>query len=109
MNELLSGLGLDIQADPISLAGNKQLRLGGSLYHVQSLHRDSVMVSMQEAGSPGVVQRELFPSAKISRTQLGLQAALDVAKNVRFSATYGTQLQDVKNTSSLLLLANIQY
>lgn len=109
MNELLSGLGLDIQADPIHLAGNKQLRLGGSLYHVQSLHRDSVMVSMQEAGSPGVVQRELFPSAKISRTQLGLQAALDVAKNVRFSATYGTQLQDVKNTSSLLLLANIQY
>ncbi|MBT9551239.1 MAG: hypothetical protein IV088_10355 [Hydrogenophaga sp.] len=109
VNEWLSGVGVDVQADPIALGGRKQLQFGGSLHHVSSLSRDTVTVSMQESGSPGVVQREIFPLAKIERTQLGLQAALSVAKNLQFTATYGTQLQDVKNTSSLMLKAHVRY
>lgn len=109
VNEWLTGVGVDVQADPIALGGQKQLQFGGSLHHVSSLSRDTVTVSMQESGSPGVVQREIFPLAKIERTQLGLQAALSVAKNLQFTATYGTQLQDVKNTSSLMLKAHVRY
>ena len=109
VNEWLTGVGVDVQADPIALGGHKQLQFGGSLHHVSSLSRDSVTVSMQESGSPGVVQREIFPLARIERTQLGLHAALNVAKNVQFSATYGTQLQNVKNTSSLMLKAHVRY
>ena len=109
VNEWLTGVGVDVQADPIALGGQKQLQFGGSLHHVSSLSRDTVTVSMQESGSPGVVQREIFPLAKIERTQLGLQAALSVAKNLQFTATYGTQLQDVKHTSSLMVKAHVRY
>lgn len=109
VNEWLTGVGVDLQSDPLALGGNKKLQFGASLNHTSSLSRDSVTVSMQEAIAPGVVQREIFPLAKIERTQLGLQAALSVAKNVQFTATYGTQLQDTKNTSSLMLKANIRY
>jgi hypothetical protein len=55
------------------------------------------------------VQREVFPTSRISRTQLGLQASLDVARNLRFSASFGARLQDMKSTSSVLLLANFRY
>jgi outer membrane autotransporter protein len=109
VDELLSGLGLDIQSDPIYLGGNRQLQLGGSIHHTASLYRDAIQVSMQETGAPGVVQREVFPTSRISRTQLGLQASLDVARNLRFSAGFGARLQDMKSTSSVLLLANFRY
>lgn len=109
VDELLSGLGLDIQSDPIYLGGNRQLQLGGSIHHTASLYRDAIQVSMQETGAPGVVQREVFPTSRISRTQLGLQASLDVARNLRFSASFGARLQDMKSTSSVLLLANFRY
>ena len=56
---------------------------------------------MEETGSLGLVQSEVFESPKINRTLLSLQASLDLAKQVRLQATYGAQLQDVKNTSSL--------
>ena len=93
----------------LAFGGNKKLQFGASLNHTSSVSRDSVTVSMQEAIAPGVVQREIFPLARIERTQLGLQAALSVARNVQFTATYGAQLQDTKNTSSLMLKANIRY
>jgi lysophospholipase L1-like esterase len=109
VNEWLTGVGVDVQSDAMPLGANKSLQFGASLNHTASLSRDAVTVSMQEAGSPGVVQRELFPLAKVERTQLGLQAALNLAKNLQVTATYGTQLQDTRNTSSLMLKANIRY
>lgn len=109
VNEWLSGIGVDLQTDPISLSGQRKLRFGGSLHHVSSLSRDTVTVSMREAGSPGVVQREIFPLSKVERTQLGLQATMDVARHLQFSATYGAQLQDVRNTQSVVLKANLRF
>ena len=84
-------------------------RIGGSLHHTSSLSRDTVTVSMREAGSPGVVQREVFPLSKVERTQLGLQATMDVARHLQFSATYGAQLQDVRKTQSVVLKANLRF
>lgn len=109
VNEWLSGVGVDLQTDPISLSGQRKLRFGGSLHHVSSLSRDTVTVSMRESGSPGVVQREIFPLSKVERTQLGLQATMDVARHLQFSATYGAQLQDVRNTQSVVLKANLRF
>lgn len=106
VNEWLSGVGVDLQSDPV---GQKQLRFGASLHHVASLSRDKVTVSMRESGSPNVVQREIFPLARVERTQLGLQAAMNATKNLQLSATYGAQLQDVKKTSSVVLKANLLY
>ena len=109
MNELLSSVGFDVQTSPFYLGGGKKLQLGGSLHHTSSLYRDAITVSMEEAGSPGVVQSEVFQSSRINRTQLALQATLDVAKQIQLRATYGTQLQNVNDTSSLLLLATFRY
>ncbi len=109
MGELLSGVGIDAQCKPIYLSGGKTLHFGGSLSHTTSLYRDAVRVSMEEAGTPGVVQSEVFQSPRINRTQLALQASLDVAKRVQLSATYGTQLQKVSDTSSVMLMANVRY
>jgi lysophospholipase L1-like esterase len=109
VNEWLSGIGVDLQTDPISMSGQRKLRFGGSLHHASSLSRDTVTVSMRESGSPGVVQREIFPLSKVERTQLGLQATMDVARHLQFSATYGAQLQDVRNTQSVVLKANLRF
>jgi hypothetical protein len=109
VNEWLSGIGVDLQTDPITLSGQRKLRFGGSLHHVSSLSRDTVTVSMRESGSPNVVQREIFPLSKVERTQLGLQATMDVARHLQFSATYGAQLQDVRNTQSVVLKANLRF
>ncbi len=109
MNELLTGVGVDVQCAPIYLGGRTKLQFGGSLNHISSLYRDAIRVSMEETGSPGLVQSEVFESSAINRTLLNLQASLELAKQVRLQATYGTQLQDVKNTSSLALLANFSY
>jgi lysophospholipase L1-like esterase len=109
MGELLSGLGINAQCKPIYLSGGKALHLGGSLSHTTSLYREAVRVSMEEAGTPGVVQSEVFQSPRINRTQLALQASLDVAKRVQLSATYGAQLQKVSDTSSVMLMANVRY
>jgi hypothetical protein len=34
---------------------------------------------------------------------------MDVAKQIQLRATYGTQLQNINNSSSLLLLATFRY
>lgn len=109
VNEWLSGIGVDLQTDPIALSGQRKLRFGGSLHHAASLSRDTMTVSMREAGSPGVVQREVFPLPKVERTQLGLQATMDVARHLQLSATYGAQLQDVRNTQSVVLKADLRF
>lgn len=109
VNEWLSGIGVDLQTDPISLSGQRKLRFGGSLHHTYSLSRDTVTVSMRESGSPNVVQREIFPLSKVERTQLGLQATMDVARHLQFSATYGAQLQDVRKTQSVVFKANLRF
>lgn len=109
MNELLTGLGIDVQSKPIYFSGGKRLQWGGSLSHTTSLYRDAIRVSMEELGTPGLVQSEVFASPRINRTQLALQATLDVAKLVQFRATVGTRLQDVNNTSSLMLQAHFRY
>ena len=109
VNEWLSGIGVDLQTDPISLSGQRKLRFGGSLHHTSSLSRDTVTVSMRESGSPNVVQREIFPLSKVERTQLGLQATMDVARHLQFSATYGAQLQDVRKTQSVVFKANLRF
>jgi hypothetical protein len=109
VNEWLSGIGVDLQTDPISLSGQRKLRFGGSLHHTSSLSRDTVTVSMRESGSPNVVQREIFPLSKVERTQLGLQATMDVARHLQFSATYGAELQDVRKTQSVVFKANLRF
>ena len=109
VNEWLSGIGVDLQTDPISLGGQRKLRFGGSLHHVSSLSRDTMTVSMREAGSPGVVQREVFPLPKVERTHLGLQASMEVARRLQLSATYGAQLQDVRNSQSVVLKADLRF
>lgn len=109
VNEWLSGIGVDLQTDPIRLSGQRKLRFGGSLHHTSSLSRDTVTVSMRESGSPNVVQREIFPLSKVERTQLGLQATMDVARHLQFSATYGAQLQDVRKTQSVVFKANLRF
>ena len=109
MNELLTSLGIDVQSKPIYFGGGTKLQLGGSLSHMTSIYRDAITVSMEEVGTPGLVQSEVFQSPRISRTQLALQATMDVAKQVQLRATYGTQLQNINNTSSLLLMATFRY
>lgn len=109
MSELLTSLGLDVQSKPIYLGGGKKLQLGGSLNHVTSLYRDPIRVSMEETGSPGLVQSEVFQSPRINRTQLALQASLDIARQIQLRATFGTQLQNANDTSTLLLAANFRY
>ena len=109
VNEWLSGIGVDLQTDPIALSSQRKLRFGGSLHHASSLSRDTVTVSMRESGTPGVVQREIFPLPKVERTQLGLQATMDVARHLQFSATYGAQLQDVRSTQSVVFKAHLRF
>ena len=109
MSELLTGLGIDVQSKPMYFGNAKKLQLGGSLNHVTSLYRDAIRVSMEEAGSPGLVQSEVFQSPRINRTQFALQATLDIAKQIQLRATYGTQLQNANDTSSLLLAASFRY
>ncbi len=109
VNEWLSGLGVDLQTDPLALGGQRKLRFGGSLHHVTSLSRDSVTVSMQEAGNASLVQREVFQLPKVNRTHLGLQAVLDMAPDLQFSATYGAQLQQVRSTQSVVFKANLSF
>ena len=109
MNELLTGLGVDIQSSPVFLNGGAQVQFGGSLNHTSSLYRDAITVSMEESNTAGFVQSEVFESEKINSTLLSLQANVLLNKRVRISATYGTQLQDVKDTSSLAVLAHFSY
>jgi hypothetical protein len=109
MNELLSGLGVDIQSSPISLNGGAKVQFGGSLNHTSSLYRDAITVSMEESNTAGFVQTEIFESEDINTTLLSLQANVLLNKKVRLSATYGTELQDVKDTSSLAILAHFSY
>ena len=109
MNELLSGLGVDIQSSPLFLNGGAQLQFGGSLNHRSSLYRDAITVFMEEANTAGFVQSEVIQSEKINSTLLSLQANMLLNKRVRFSATYGAELQDVKDTSSLAILAHFSY
>jgi phospholipase/lecithinase/hemolysin len=109
MNELLTGVGVDVQTSPVFLNGGSRLLFGGSLHHTSSLYRDAITVSMEESGTPGVVQSEIFQSPQINTTTLNLQANMILNKQTRFSATYGTELQDVKDTSSLALLAHFNF
>ena len=109
VNEWLSGLGVDLQTDPMALGGQRKLRFGGSLHHVTSLSRDSVTVSMRETGNASAVQTEVFQLPKVNRTHLGLQAVLDMAPNLQFSATYGAQLQQVRSTQSVVFKANLSF
>ncbi|AOW13545.1 hypothetical protein LPB72_11095 [Hydrogenophaga crassostreae] len=109
MNELLSGLGVDIQSSPIFLDRGAKVQFGGSLNHISSLYRDAITVSMEESNTAGFVQSEVFQSEKINATLLSLQANVLLNKQVRISATYGAKLQDVKDTSSLAVLAHFSY
>lgn len=108
-NEWLSGIGFDWQMAPIHLGHGKKLSFGGSLNHLQSLRRDAVVVSMQEARTPGFTQRETVEREKISRTQLGFNAGMELSKNVNLNAAYATDLSKVKATQNFSLLANLRY
>ncbi len=109
MNELLSGVGFDVQSSPVFLNGGAQVQFGGSLNHTSSLYRDAIKVSMEESNTAGFVQSEIFQSEKINATLLSLQANLLLNRQVRLSATYGAKLQDMKDTSSLAVLAHFSY
>lgn len=108
VNEWLTGLGFDLQSKPLYLGGNR-VSFGASVRHTYSLRRDATRVAISEAGLPGVVQRDSFANPTINRTQVNLQANMDLGKRVQLSATYGTTLQDAKRQGSAVLSANVAY
>ena len=75
----------------------------------ESLSRSSVNVAVTEAKQPGVTQREDIERAKLRRTILGLNASMDVSRNLNFTAAYATDLQRAKESQRVNLLANFQF
>ncbi|QCB44824.1 GDSL-type esterase/lipase family protein [Hydrogenophaga sp. PAMC20947] len=106
-NELLAGIGLDVGFAPIQFSGGRKLQLGGGINHLQSLHRDSITVGMTEAG--GTQSTEIIQRAKISRTQLALNAKMDVSKRITFRAGYSFELEQPQSTQNVQLQANLSF
>ena len=111
-SEWLSGVGLDVRADPIDLGHKRSLTLGAGLSHVYSFNRDAMAVTMQETGgfgALGAVQRESFTRPRINRTQLGLSASLSMSPTFNVQAHYATDAGDVKQGQRVSVQANMQF
>jgi lysophospholipase L1-like esterase len=111
-SEWLSGVGLDLQSDPIELGHRRSMTLGASISHLYSLKRDSVGVSMQETGgfgAFGAVQREVFNRPSINRTQLGFNAAVALSPRLNVQAFYATDTGDLKQGQRVSLQANMKF
>lgn len=107
--DVFSGIGFDVQAAPIELSGASKLYLGGGINHVQSANRDMLTVGMREAIAPSVNVSETIPRERIRRTQLALNAQLELAKNIRMGAAYAVDLQKPGETQSIRLTAGLQF
>lgn len=107
--DLLSGLGFDLQFLPLELGQGRKLFLSGGVKHTQSLYREAVQVSMQESAQQGFTQRETVARGKISSTLLGLNASLDLSRDVQLSGSYAADLQKPKSSQSLNLLAHLRF
>ena len=108
-NDLLSGIGFDVQFLPLSLGHGRAISFSGGISHTESLRRSSVSVAMTEARQPGLTQREDIQRARLRSTILGLNASMDVARNLNFTASYATDLQRAKESQRVNLLANFQF
>ena len=111
-SEWLSGVGLDLQSDPIELGHRRSMTLGAGISHLFSLKRDSVGVAMQETGgfgAYGAVQREVFARTRINRTQIGFNAAVTLSPTFNVQAFYATDAGDMKQGQRVSLQANMQF
>lgn len=111
-SEWLSGVGLDLQSDPIELGHRRSMTLGAGISHLFSLKRDSVGVAMQETGgfgAYGAVQREVFARPRINRTQIGFNAAVSLSPTFNVQAFYATDAGDMKQGQRVSLQANMQF
>ena len=106
-SELLAGIGLDVDFAPIQFSGGRKLQFGGGINHVQSLQRDAITIGMIEAG--GARSTEIIQRSKVSRTQLALNAKMDVSKRVTFRAGYSVELERPAATQSVQLQANMSF
>lgn len=107
--DVFSGIGFDVQADPIALSGASKLYLGGGINHMQSASRDMLTVGMREAIAPSVNVSETIPRERIRRTQLALNAQLELTKSLRMGAAYAVDLQKPGETQSVRLTAGLQF
>lgn len=108
-NELVSGLGVDLQFQPVSLGNGRQLQFGGSLMHRESLNRTPYTVSMREASQPLVTQRELIERKAIKQTYLGLNANVGLTRHLHLNAAYAVDLQQREETQAVQLKAVLSF
>jgi hypothetical protein len=105
--ELLAGIGLDMSFAPIQLTGGRKLHFGGGITHQQSLYRDSIAIGMTEAG--GARSTEIIERSKVFRTQLALNAMMEVSKQVSLRAGYSVEVERPQATQSVQLQANVSF
>lgn len=108
-NELVSGLGVDLQFQPVSLGKGRQLQFGGSLMHRESLNRTPYTVSMREASQPLVTQREFIERKAIKQTYLGLNANVGLTRHLHLNAAYAVDLQQREETQAVQLKAVLSF
>lgn len=107
--DFLTGIGFDVQADPIELSGATRLYLGGGINHLQSAGSNLLTVGMREAIAPNVNIIETIPRERLRRTQLALNAQLELAKNFRMGAAYAVDLQKPGESQSIRVTAGLQF
>lgn len=108
-NDIYSGLGFDIQMDPVSLSGGKKLNLAGGIHHTQSIKRDALRMQMREQISPDVNMTEIIERPGVRQTQLGLNAQLEVSRQFRLGAAYAVDLQKPSSSQAIRLTAGLQF
>lgn len=108
-NDVYSGLGFDVQFDPLSLSGGKKLHLAGGIHHTQSLKRDSLQMRMQEQIAPDVNMVEIIERPGVKQTQLGLNAQLELSKLVRLDAAYSVDLQNPRSSQAIRVTTGIRF
>jgi len=108
-NDLYSGLGLDVQLDPLTLADGKRLQLSGNVHHTQSIRRDALYIRMREQISPDVIMTEIIERPEVRKTTLGFNARLDVSKQIHLNAGYAVDLQNPGSSQFLRLTAGVQF
>ena len=108
-NDLYGGIGLDMQFDPLSLSNGKKLHLAGGIHHTQSIKRDSLLMQMREQISSNVTSTEIIQRPGIRQTQLGLNAQLEVSKQVHLNAVYAVDLQNPRSSQAIRLMAGVRF
>lgn len=107
--DVLSGVGFDFKFSPISMGNGRSLAFGGSLSHSESLYRSKVNLGITESIQPGFTQREVLERDKLRTTMLGLQASMDLSRQLNLTASYSADLQKVKSSQAVRLQANFAF